>query len=396
MKHGTAVIGINFGDEGKGAEVSFLAKNHDLCVRASGGCNAGHTVQLKDGTTHVFGHIGSAFFSNIPTYLGKKFIVNPILANRERYELYAKAEHRPKLYVDNNCLVTTIYDMVMNQAVETHRGPERHGSCGSGINETVTRSDRFPGRAIIVEDLKDPDVLYSKLKWIEDHYIKDRALELMGIDLGPSDKVLFNIYRFISESKFFLEHFIPVEVDLINDFDNILFEGSQGLMLDEDSEYFPHVTRAKTGLYNIASMIKESKQGLPCILEVRYITRPYTTRHGNGPLPFESTDLPFAVVDKTNTNNRWQGSIRFAPLYIDKMVEYIEKDLRFCGNLAGPVKVIMRCADQALDYKDIPYIDYGGPYTGSLEQMASVLRHRLNRALNRTCSVEYRHSPVCF
>ncbi len=96
-------------------------------------------------------------------------------------------------------------------------------------------------------------------------------------------------------------------------------------MLDEDYEWFPHVTHSKTGLTNVEEILH--KTGLSDV-DVYYITRSYLTRHGNGPIPFESTSTKYTnITDDTNFTNHFQGELRFAPLNIKLLVKSVKDDI---------------------------------------------------------------------
>jgi adenylosuccinate synthase len=150
------VIGACFGDEGKGLTTDYLAAKHvseSLVVRFNGGAQAGHTVQTANGQRHVFKHFGSGCFAGSPTFLSEYFICNPILFRTELEQLH-KFGLTPKIYVHPEAVVSTQYDMMINQIVEEIRSNSRHGSCGVGIGETVERNIH-PQFAIQVQDLLD-------------------------------------------------------------------------------------------------------------------------------------------------------------------------------------------------------------------------------------------------
>ena len=138
MKNAKIVIGANFGDEGKGLTTDYLSMggNDPIVVRFNGGAQAGHTVQTIDNKAHVFHHVGSGSFLDIPTFLSKFFIVNPTAFVLELEELEALSM-KPRLYLDIRAPLTTPYDMIINWAIETKRGNSRHGSCGFGIDQTM-------------------------------------------------------------------------------------------------------------------------------------------------------------------------------------------------------------------------------------------------------------------
>src|SRR5207302_346428 len=126
----------------------------------------------------------------------------------------------------------------------------------------------------------------------------------------------------------------------------VIFEGAQGLLLDQDRGWFPHVTRSNTGLKNVVALAHEA--GIAA-LDVIYATRAYMTRHGAGPLPHEIATLPTPRVrDDTNLPNPHQGSLRFAWLDLDLLATTIAPDLgdaRAAG-LPATHRLAITCLDQ--------------------------------------------------
>ena len=137
----------------------------------------------------------------------------------------------------------------------------------------------------------------------------------------------------------------------------IVFEGAQGLQLDQDNtKYHPHLTPSRTGLKNVCSLLGDV--GSPAFTAV-YVTRSYITRHGAGPLPFEIRSDEFlskypSVKDETNLPNAWQGSLRFGP-QIREYYDYAMQDLAYARNRDNIVKceIAVTCLDQV----DHPFLD---------------------------------------
>ena len=128
------------------------------------------------------------------------------------------------------------------------------------------------------------------------------------------------------------------------DYRNVVFEGAQGLLLDEQHRFFPHVTRSRTGLPNVVQIVSEI--GLQ-ELEVVYVTRAYMTRHGAGPFPTERPGLSFS--DPTNAPNEWQGALRFGDLDTSLMGESIANDLSEASGLSVSPCLAVTCLDQVPD-----------------------------------------------
>ena len=323
-----AVIGSNFGDEGKGLMTDYLVDKHqsDLVVRFNGGAQAGHTVVTPTGKRHVFSHFGSGTFAGAKTLLSRFFLVNPMIFVIEWNEFKRK---NIEVLIDRYAPVSTPYDMLMNQLLERKRGGARHGSCGLGINESIERGKRIEqGNQvfnIVAKDLENIRTLTAKLKKIRYEWVPRRCHEL-GLEIDEtfnSDAVLEN---YLKNVKFMMNRVKLVnDVEIIKAAENPVFEGAQGLLLDQDHEYFPHVTRSSTGIRNILVLAGESKIKE---IEVYYMTRTYLTRHGAGPLERELSAAPFeGIKDETNIVNEWQGSLRFAYLDLDLLHTTIIADL---------------------------------------------------------------------
>jgi adenylosuccinate synthase len=304
MKTACAVIGASFGDEGKGLVTDYLShQGGNVVVRFNGGANAGHTVVSPDGRRHVFSHFGSGTFNELPTYLSEFFVCNPILFFKERDKLDGILDFIPQVYAHPSCLVTTFADMMINQTLESKRGDGRHGSCGVGLSETVSRSE-LPHLKITMADLwNDSRTLEARLQEICTKYAEFRT----GKPIGSPSQVEQMIGRFLQGCHEFAHQVEPLGIEQCTD---PIFEGAQGLLLDQDNkEFFPHLTRSSTGMKNVRTLC--SQAGIDKV-EAYYVSRTYLTRHGAGPLPGQDDNLRY--VDDTNEDNEHQGSLRFAKM----------------------------------------------------------------------------------
>ena len=377
-----AVIGANFGDEGKGLATDALAADltrrglDPLVVRSNGGAQAGHTVQTQ-GRRHVFHHVGSGAFTGARTHLSRFFVAHPMLLLRELEELRPLLPGAPEISIDPRAQVTTPWDVFLNQAAEAARGAGRHGSCGVGFGETLERVAR--GVPLTVEELAAPD-LADRLAAIRDGWVPGR-LAALGVTEHPmvranrealwSDALLD---RFVQESRLFAA-LVQSRADEEIGSETVLFEGAQGLMLDMDLGVMPHLTRSNTGLRNMIAIAEGAGIG-----EIRpiYMTRAYMTRHGAGPLRHEAGALPWAeVVDPTNRPNAWQGALRLAPLDLEETARFIRADLAFADGT--PVRVSpgvgVSCLDQVPGGAEVRCGD--GASVVSPERLPDLLEERL-------------------
>lgn len=314
MKHVKVVLGSNFGDEGKGLLTHFFSKNANgkvLNVLFNGGVQRGHTVN-----NHVFHCFGSGTFDGAATFYHKDFMANPIGWVIESEQL----GFEPELYMDSECRVTLPHDTLINQAIEDNRGSKRHGSCGMGILETRIRSEKYP---ILAKDLVDQFSLYNKLKLIETEWVPERCKKL-GIDVIDCSGL---INDFLVANNAMMKHVTLKSFhEVQEEFDTVVFEGGQGLLLSEDNiDYFPHLTPSFTG----SQIISKDIEKYDADVEVCYVTRSYMTRHGAGKFPTEckKEDINPNIVDKTNQPNQYQQELRYGYLDIKEFVKRIPKDI---------------------------------------------------------------------
>ena len=318
-----AVIGKNFGDEGKGFTCSRLASSlkNALIIKHNGGGQAGHTVEDPKGKWRFIHHqIGAGAEYHVPTLFADSFMPDLFQLGKEVKAFTELFGFRPILYSEKNARVTTVEDVLLNMGAELARGKNRHGSCGMGIEECVQRNDA--GYGITVEELAGwtKQDLVDRLKQIRKEYTGRRA-KILGIyPSNPYYEMLYNeivLKNFVEEVKKNVNLLTLVDADRkwleeIKHFQHLIFETGQGLLLDQDYEaYAPHLTSSKTGIHNSAVFLE--KRGLS-LEEAIYVTRPYVTRHGNGPLPCEvnRSELPGVGEDLTNRPNECQGTLRYA------------------------------------------------------------------------------------
>ena len=346
----SAVIGAAYGDEGKGHVTAALAGPGSIVCRMNGSSQAGHTVVSPSGDRAVFSHAGSGTMAGARTYLGPRFVCNPAMFQEEWAYLYS---YHPEILVHPDCPVTTPWDVIINRLAEQARGDKRHGSVGAGFGETLERHGR--GYPLAVKDLpvdKGNCWLKSHLINIIRQWVPLRCSEL-NIDLATADKDLTVLLTNPDMLEIFLGHCVGFRrKTYVKDVDwlccrirkgtDVIFEGAQGLMLDQTEGFFPHVTRSNTGLKNICEVLPDCTP-----LQVYYVTRAYTTRHGAGPFPHELPEgLPFPIVDETNVPGKYQGTLRFSFLNLDTLLKAIGTDIRKHGQTQFTYNLVITCLDQ--------------------------------------------------
>lgn len=345
MKEIKVVIGKNFGDEGKGAAVDRFCKGkRSLVVRHNGGAQAGHTVE-EGKFRFVFHQLGSGSFRGAFTYWSYTFLPDLLKLSEEIEGFEAVAEKclPAKIYAHPDCACTTVYDVLLNGLTEQLRGNKKHGSCGMGIYEAVCRT-KDKQYALYLKDFVDAEIeeIVRKLQKIRDEYTAIRLKQLCALfkerwkqpdvqnwlELIADDNILWNAAQRMCDN--FKKYVVFSEWGaLAKQFDVIVFENAQGLMLDMNNrEYYPHLTPSHTGLTNVVDLLKELDYSGS--IEIAYITRTYITRHGAGRLDHECAkdDINSNMQDYTNVPNPWQDTLRYAKHpWGEEFFRYMKKDL---------------------------------------------------------------------
>lgn len=346
MKY-SAVIGLNYGDEGKGLVTDWLChrikeRNETVTiVKHNGGSQAGHTVTLPSKERFVYSQLGAgSFIPGSITYFAETFIINPVLLLAEM-KAWEKLNNISKeilqIEFHPRARISLELDLKLNQLVENKRNHNRHGSCGHGINETVTRNEDIYGLNISEILSCSKSELGFYLKHLKDTYFLSRAIKLQvheefkEVKYDPLEEALL-LSSSIKETRM-KAGFFPIT-------ENVIFEGSQGMLLDELANGFPHVTRSRTGFTNPHYFInKWSLSEKP--IEVYAVSRCYTTRHGAGTLIKEDPNLKYE--DETNAPNQYQGTLRFSPqIWIGNQLATIRPN---CNTL----NLVLTCCDQVKD-----------------------------------------------
>lgn len=334
-----AVIGANYGDEGKGmvCEVLCRSSRKPVIVMTNGGCQRGHTVDMP-GCRHVFHHFGSGTMLGVPTYFPASYLMNPMKYVEEYTECEA-AGFWPVCMRSPRCLMQVPSDILINRVLESSRA-DRHGSVGWGIWEAVLRARE--GWGVSVEEFSRLS-LCARKSLCREIMSKFTEKRLFGSGVKMDDG-LYSRMRGTMDSDGFLEHFsqdfdfmwkssgvMPLDDLLCGDFSAAVFENSQGLLLDCGySGDMIHSTPSSVGMNGVVECLKADGLQFEDIsvgaeFTAYYVSRTYLTRHGTGPFREEITGASFA--DATNKENDWQGKLRFGRF-----------DSESCGNLLDRIK----------------------------------------------------------
>jgi adenylosuccinate synthase len=327
-----SILDIGFGDSGKGLFVDALVRRLDAkaVVRFNGGSQAGHNVigNLPNGNTrhHTFSQLGSgSYLPLVKTVLLHPFVLHPTALLYEVKALHEKgASHLPsRLYIDQRCRVTTPFHQAAGRLREKLRADRAHGTCGVGFGETVLHSLEHPSEVICYGDLHNLDQaqLLEKLKQIRITLSNEM---LVCVREAPNRGWVFNDveWSYLCDSSIalrWLNEVAPLvqqckaysKNDLVGNLsqDNcIVFEGAQGVLLDEWNGFHPHTTWSaiSTAAVDVAALYLGIKEPVFHI----GVMRSYLTRHGQGPFPSESATLK-SLKENHNVSDGWQGLFRY-------------------------------------------------------------------------------------
>ena len=280
-----AVVGTQWGDEGKGKIVDWLSNRADVVVRFQGGHNAGHTLVI-DGVTYKLSLLPSGVVRpGKVSYIGNGVVLDPwaLLAEIEAIKEKGVAITPQKLRIATNAVLILPLHGNLDRARESARCGVKIGTTGRGIGPAY--EDKVARRAIRVADLAEPDVIDAKVDNLLFHH---NAL-LRGFGMPEVDR-----NELIAKLKEVAPKILPFIATVWKELDEahragkrILFEGAQGTMLDIDHGTYPYVTSSNTVAAQAAT---GSGQGPHAINFVLGITKAYTTRVGEGPFPTELKD----------------------------------------------------------------------------------------------------------
>ena len=276
----TAIVGAQWGDEGKGKITDFFAGEADYVVRFHGGNNAGHTV-IVNGETYKLHLIPSGVLYDHPTsIIGNGVVIDPAALIKEIKYLQAKGVD-PKLKVSDRAHIILPYHIEMDIALTQYQGNLAAGSTKRGIAPVY--GDKMYRHGIRMIDLLEPEVFKEKLEKAFNFNLT--IIKAFGHSSNLNKDKIYNEY--VKFGEFLAPYISDVSVDLYNSYqkgESILFEGAQGISLDVDHGVYPHTTSSNTVAGHISSGTGVTFGEINRIIGV---TKAYLSRVGQSPLPSE-------------------------------------------------------------------------------------------------------------
>ncbi|EFO69942.1 adenylosuccinate synthase [Lactobacillus iners] len=279
-----AVVGSQWGDEGKGKMTDYLSQSADMTVRSNGGNNAGHTIAFG-GKTFKMRLIPSGIFeAKKETVIGNGVVINPEVLLDEIKYLEDNGINTDKLAISNRAHIVMPYDILQDVYQEEAKGANKVGTTKNGIGPTYM--DKASRIGIRMCDLLEKDTFEEKLRF---NLNEKNALfvNVYGKEALKFEDIFEKYWKFGQELKKYVTDTSVIVNDAIDNDDKVLFEGAQGVMLDIDQGTYPFVTSSSTVTGGIATGIGIGPSKVDTVIG---ICKAYTTRVGAGPFPTELLD----------------------------------------------------------------------------------------------------------
>ena len=326
------LLGLQWGDEGKGKIVDVLAPKYQVVARFQGGPNAGHTLEF-DGFKHVLHQIPSGIFrQEVQNIIGNGVVLDPIIFKKEIDGLaHFNLDLRKNLEISKKASIILPTHRLLDAAYEKAKGDAKIGSTLKGIGPTYT--DKISRQGLRVGDMISPD-FSAKYNALVDRHKAILDVYKFEYDLAAAEKEFFEAVDFMKEF-----HLVDSEYSVnhaINAGKTILAEGAQGSLLDVDFGSYPFVTSSNTITAGACTGLGVAPKNIG---EVFGIFKAYATRVGSGPFP---TELEDEVGERMRVEGREFGSTTGRP----RRCGWIDLPaLKYAMMINGVTQLIMMKAD---------------------------------------------------
>ncbi|MGO2300393.1 adenylosuccinate synthase [Paucilactobacillus nenjiangensis] len=359
------IVGSQWGDEGKGKMTDYLSQDASVIVRYQGGNNAGHTI-VFDGETYKLHLIPSGiFFSDKLSVIGNGVVVNPKALIEELTYLEDKGVNPSGLRISSRSHVTLPYHILLDECQEKAKGKLKVGTTNKGIGPTYM--DKAARVGIRIADLLDKDIFAEKLKLNLEE--KNQLFEkIYNVEPLKFDDIFEEFYGYGQQIKQYVTDTSVLVNDALDNGENVLFEGAQGVMLDIDHGTYPYVTSSNPIAGGVTTGVGIGPNKIETILG---ISKAYSTRVGDGPFPTELTD---EVGDYIRETGHEYGTVTKRPRRIGWFDSVAMRHARRVSGLTclslnlldvlTSLETIKICTAYKIDGKEVDY------YPASLAELA--------------------------
>lgn len=375
------VCGMQFGDEGKGTFIDYLAheKNTDCVIRYNGGSQSSHTVITPDGKLHKFSQLGSGMFlEKCHTYITENMVVNldNLMVEIESFSETTGIEISEiirKIHIHENCFIVTPYHKLLNKLRELSKGNERRGSVGTGVSEVaylLSEKKHFSYEytlGVQVKDIyqsNDNAEMMQRLKavhsYVQQFYQEHQAniwknmpegmKGIMGKEIAyllAQKAFMQTAYDYIIRLKYAEKNrnlkqciYKTYELSFRKQCNSAVWEGSQGLLIDRAYGIKPNTTLLDTTNHFALSIAYRNDK----VTSVG-IAKAFASRHGLGVFPTEEAEVSNNVSDENQDESFWNGKIRFG--WFDAVL------LRYAQKINQVDELYLSCLDQLSCFETI-------------------------------------------
>lgn len=319
-KRATITTDLSFGDAGKGTTTEWLARESESAavIRFNGGGQAEHNIVTPDGRHHTFSQFGAgAFLPDVATHLSRDMWVNPMNMNYEAEHLIelGVTDAWDRTTVDEDARIVTPFHRAGNRLRELARGHSRHGSTGQGISEAVMDDIFRSDLTLRAGELEDKDIV-EHLEQIRKYKLEQfKALGPLLAHETPDWEAMNDPETSEWYAEVYAEWAKKLRIvprmhlaQLAIQYEHLVFEPAQGILLDEKRGFHPHTTWSNTTPDNARTQLNEI--GFTGNVQTYGIVRAYTTRHGFGPFVTEDPGLDGPLHEYFNGTGPWQGKFR--------------------------------------------------------------------------------------
>ncbi|AQW88434.1 adenylosuccinate synthetase [Campylobacter pinnipediorum subsp. caledonicus] len=277
MRKADIVVGVQWGDEGKGKIVDMLSQNYDMVCRSQGGHNAGHTIWV-DGVRYALHLMPSGILhENIVNIIGNGVVVNPevLIAEMAQFD-----NIKGRLYISDKAHLNLNHHSLVDQAKERLKGEKAIGTTGKGIGPTY--ADKISRTGHRVGELLEPERLCESL--MSDFEANKTIFEALGVKIPNEQELLADLKRYKEALEPYIANTTQIVWEAIDKNKKVLLEGAQGTLLDIDHGTYPYVTSSNTISAGACTGLGLNPKEIGDVVGV---IKAYSTRVGFGPFPTE-------------------------------------------------------------------------------------------------------------
>lgn len=370
----TVIIGTQWGDEGKGKAIDYLARDADYVARYNGGNNAGHTIVNEHGTFKIHLVPSGVFYPRTRCLMGGGMVMDPAVLIEEMKALVdAGVKLVGRVFISPRAHLIMPYHKILDGLYEDAKGIGATGTTRRGIGPTF--ADKVSYNGVRWSDLADPDLFSDKLRMQVD--LKNKVIAALGAPTLDADKIRSEYLEYYQSLKAFITELFPIVQSGLRAKKRFLLEQAMGTCLDTDWGTYPFVTASTTLASAATAGLGISPREISRVVGV---TKAYTTRVGSGPLPTEIADeaSPAAVALRefaaTTGRTRRGGWFDAEPVRFAVQLNGAQELFLTKLDVLGQFDEIQVCTAYELDGRRVHYYDLNAYELGRVKPVYRTVR----------------------